>query len=805
MGAINNSVRAFSANGRFLTDGRVIFGNENQRPDPANPGTLKQIFTDAALSTPALNPQPLDSDAKFEQGGATGTLYGSGTYSYIVLDSNGVETSYVPSFTVISALTAQEAAEAAEAAQAAAEAARDAARDSADSINVPAGTSITLAIPTIVNLRALEPAFDNQQIELLGHTNDGIGAGIFYADFSDTTSTDNNGTVIVTPNGRRWKRRLEGFVTPYMFGVIPNSATDYTTQWQAAINTGLPVRFGIGTHIVRSLQRPSSVPGQTNPRLRIYGENLRQSIIECPNDFTGYMLDVNGGGYDIRNIRVNGRLADGVYGLGSSVAGSSGGEILQGADFRNFDEAVYFSDEYNHFLGIDYDDVYIQGVRTSGINFGDDEGAADSGESALDFSSVIVTNNNFNDFVQYTSTTTPNTPNNTHDRITWTDDNPKFGVVVIRSADGSTNWEIVPNIYTPIMSGNTFDADKTAGQTWTYRVIRTSIGVNLRRIKAINLGAIQTEYFTVGTRVKECEAVNCGALYSENRDRAGFGNPTLAGFLPDDSASVTIDGVWVEQSEYAVLNRNNSKTIANSISASACRRGAIGNGGSTNQSVSFDNVTLSNSTPEVIIPAPEGIAAYIYEGKELTTGENKRVISHQTKATSTVAFRGDERARMEADSMGGRVIANQMRAAPNAKSQVEPLKQTPTSLTTALVDNTATGVYTFNVSDNSYSCQSVSVSVVVRDTNSVIRQASSAMVNLTVLRVPGLSVITDIDSIQTKTQQQGTLSDMAFSLSESNGVVTLSVDVDTSLSNASIRCSISPITSEGSSTTFNQL
>lgn len=222
MGAIRNSVQAFSAGGMFLPGGSVIFGNENQRPDPDNPGTLKQVFTDVDLTTPAQNPQPLDSDAKFEQGGSTGTLYGSGVYSYVVLDASSVERTYVPSFTVISALTAQEAAEAAEAAQAAAEAAQQAAEDAAESITVPAGTSITIAIDTIADLRALEPLFDGQQIELLGHTTAGIGGGIFYADFSDTTSPDNNGTVIVTPGGRRWKRKRKDFVLVDDFGVMPN-------------------------------------------------------------------------------------------------------------------------------------------------------------------------------------------------------------------------------------------------------------------------------------------------------------------------------------------------------------------------------------------------------------------------------------------------------------------------------------------------------------------------------------------------------------------------------------------------------
>lgn len=62
-------------------------------------------------------------------------------------------------------------------------------------------------VDTIADLRALEPLFDGQQIELLGHTIAGIGGAIYYADFSDTTSLDNGRTVIVTTGGRRWRKR----------------------------------------------------------------------------------------------------------------------------------------------------------------------------------------------------------------------------------------------------------------------------------------------------------------------------------------------------------------------------------------------------------------------------------------------------------------------------------------------------------------------------------------------------------------------------------------------------------------------
>jgi len=76
---------------------------------------------------------------------------------------------------------------------------------------------------SIADLRAYEPLMGGQQISLLGHTVKGVGGGKFWHDASDTTSTDNNGTVIVTSKGKRWKRQKNKNITPEMFGSLKGS------------------------------------------------------------------------------------------------------------------------------------------------------------------------------------------------------------------------------------------------------------------------------------------------------------------------------------------------------------------------------------------------------------------------------------------------------------------------------------------------------------------------------------------------------------------------------------------------------
>ena len=66
-------------------------------------------------------------------------------------------------------------------------------------------------------------------------TGDGISGGFVYQP-SDTTSTDNGGTLIVGADGRRWKRIFSG---PYMaswFGVVGGGTTDDTTTLQNVLN-----------------------------------------------------------------------------------------------------------------------------------------------------------------------------------------------------------------------------------------------------------------------------------------------------------------------------------------------------------------------------------------------------------------------------------------------------------------------------------------------------------------------------------------------------------------------------------------
>ncbi|MER5231499.1 exopolysaccharide biosynthesis protein [Serratia ureilytica] len=79
-----------------------------------------------------------------------------------------------------------------------------------------------ISVNNISELRNLTPATDDQIVFLVSHSAGRFaGGGEFYYAKTDTTSTDNNGTVVVTADGARWKR-LDTKLTFDHFGADPS-------------------------------------------------------------------------------------------------------------------------------------------------------------------------------------------------------------------------------------------------------------------------------------------------------------------------------------------------------------------------------------------------------------------------------------------------------------------------------------------------------------------------------------------------------------------------------------------------------
>jgi hypothetical protein len=130
-------------------------------------------------------------------------------------------------------------------------------------------------LDTLDELRNFEPTVNFQKASIEGHTLTGSGSGEFYFDASDTTSTDNNGTIIVTLGGKRWKRSNTFVLTPEHFGFLPtNSLTDNTTAFQNYSNTRSVIYLlDNTTYLIDTLILHSNLIIQGNPTSKIKCKN----------------------------------------------------------------------------------------------------------------------------------------------------------------------------------------------------------------------------------------------------------------------------------------------------------------------------------------------------------------------------------------------------------------------------------------------------------------------------------------------------------------------------------------------------
>ncbi|WP_188317995.1 phage tailspike protein [Salmonella enterica] len=133
----------------------------------------------------------------------------------------------------------------------------------------------------INDLRMIEPTIESQLINVIEHSDGvGIGGGFFEYDSIDNTSADDDGMIIVTPSGKRWKRICNKVYADY-YGIVPDGVTDYNDKLNKALQaakmaTVKELILSEGTYCISSaLKIPSYV------RLRGAGK-LKTTILAMP-------------------------------------------------------------------------------------------------------------------------------------------------------------------------------------------------------------------------------------------------------------------------------------------------------------------------------------------------------------------------------------------------------------------------------------------------------------------------------------------------------------------------------------------
>ena len=162
-------------------------------------------------------------------------------------------------------------------------------------------------------------------------------AGDFVRDDSDTTSADNGGTIIVSANGKRWKRQYSYFVSVKWFGAIGDRIADDTQPISNAIATGKSVFFPKGNYL--SGTQELSNPGQT-----LFGEGA--ASILTPTSKGINLLFPKATYISISDLRLNGIETDAtnsVFAICTSSATPATYLTVRNVLFSGFDTTFGFS------------------------------------------------------------------------------------------------------------------------------------------------------------------------------------------------------------------------------------------------------------------------------------------------------------------------------------------------------------------------------------------------------------------------------------------------------------------------------
>lgn len=568
------------------------------------------------------------------------------------------------------------------------------------------------------------------------------------------------------------------------------NGTDITTTLQALLisNPDSIINLPSGTFTISA-----TINGVLGKRMCVWGsEEGTTTILQTHTGF-GFKPS-NTGGYDFRRLVFSGPATDGSYAIGSNeVASGAGRAVADEIYMSGYDICIYFGTEFEHPLGLSYDKIYCQSFRTAGVSIGGIGGAA-SGESAWEIGSIIATNS-VPTSIESTPTVTVNTPDTTHDRLTWTGTIPLYGYLIIRSLDGSTNWALVPNIYSPIM-GQTFDCLKSVGETWNYKVIRCTVGVFLGRGKAVSIGVIQGEYVGIGLYVYNCKAVAINALYSETR-YATTARGCLASLF-NSLSYTTIQNSWTEYGAYGVINYggNVSYTLLLGSGLQIATVGTFDTGGGC--PLSGGRAIASGGTPIAVASMSGGALEHGSTRAEYSTVTHgyTHLVDGNSESGYLVKLRGAEKARFKLNSSGYVELTADLPKFTVPSKSLTPLHVNASNYV-ALTNASATAVMSFNVPNNNSVGITIPFNIRV-EYSGATRQSCSGIITVSAVSASGtVAANATISGIATALQA-GTLTDPVVTTSVAGSTVTILVNTTTSGSTPTIRFYANQLTSNGS-------
>ncbi|MEG6305262.1 hypothetical protein UXP06_11790 [Enterobacter ludwigii] len=233
---------------------------------------------------------------------------------------------------------------------------------------------------TYAQIRASNVA--GNQIKCLGRSaNRDGGEGWFFLDASDTTTADDDGTVLVDSVGRRWKRSYDGAKMAAWWGV--KDGADISTPLHNALNTGGgKIEFKDGQYTVTTGAvidfSTATIPpvGRKSQRFSLVGESQHDTTFNTNNNtFLTYTGDTQGDGQGLFSSM---RIADFcVYGTNNTGVAmrlkSAVGLNVQDVQIRRHNYALFLSGVLtssfdNIYLDYNNYGLYLESATNSQIN-----------------------------------------------------------------------------------------------------------------------------------------------------------------------------------------------------------------------------------------------------------------------------------------------------------------------------------------------------------------------------------------------------------------------------------------------------
>ena len=566
------------------------------------------------------------------------------------------------------------------------------------------------------------------------------------------------------------------------FGAKGDGVTDDTEAIVNAITYAnstsreeqVTVFFPTGKYLI---SHKIKVPNNTT--LRIKGGGERSCIIHPSMNYTDnclFELDSNSKSINITKIAFSDEGAVNAKSITAIefISGIHGMMYVENVNCYGLRYFIRGGGPSEFPLGGSFKNIYCLDNHAGGIYLGT-ETAPQSGQSCFTFDNVIVTSPNLAP-KEYTEFTLSTSGTNDTININITENLEDFGYILMRKKSGN-EWEFVEHLTSP----NESVSISNGGNSYEYKLIKNTVGIYLRHLKAVNLGAVQCEYVGIGLYLEQCRAVSLSTFYHEDREGDfALPRPRAYGIYLYSTESFTMNSAWIEGLYHGLYVFGCHYVGVDSITANVSHSIIYSHQLSTSPFLNVNKIINKGCQYEI----SHGNPTYQqYSVKEVDGGNTKHILSGAVSSELELRYRGYKKGQIKATGEGLDINCNSFNVNVEKAKTMSPMMSSTYNKT--LTNNVATPIATFPILNNVNICFSYSI----RSVWNVNRLYVTGECHVAFMTSDGYKESVS-STVTNKIQQNGTIDDPIFTLSvdSDNNLCTLSVLVNSTHDNVSISC-----------------